>query len=239
MAHKKDIDISSLVPANSLIAKSMVGKKYGRLTVLEFLGKKTNGKTKKMIVKAVCECGSIHTYDARPIYTGKSFSCGCLQSELTSKRNTKHGQKSPKHGKRGTVMYSRWRSMFDRVRSDHRYANVQISDRWKGENGFVNFCEDLGPMPTPKHTLDRYPVIKGNYEPGNVRWATQKEQMQNVEKNVNVLHNGELLCLSEIARRESIDASNLNYYFRKKNMKILDAIKKCVEVKNKRNANTK
>lgn len=54
---------------------------------------------------------------------------------------------------------------------------VVVCERWR--NDFAAFIADMGPRPSPKHTLDRYPDNDGNYEPGNVRWATAKEQANN------------------------------------------------------------
>ncbi len=64
--------------------------------------------------------------------------------------------------------------------SYHRYGGrgIKVCDRWLGRDGLANFIADMGPRPSPKHSVDR---IKndGNYEPGNCRWATQKEQQRN------------------------------------------------------------
>jgi hypothetical protein len=59
---------------------------------------------------------------------------------------------------------------------------VSVCQRWK--DSFANFWEDMGPKPSPIHSIDRYPNKMGNYEPGNVRWATPKEQSNNTAQNV-------------------------------------------------------
>ena len=125
MAIKKDIKLNIIKGLTSNISINMIGKKYGRLSVLEFIGvHKTLSGSKISMIKAICECGSIHNYQSRHLREGKTKSCGCFQSEFSSQRHTRHGQKSTKFGKRGTIIYARWRSMFDRVRSDARYKNV-------------------------------------------------------------------------------------------------------------------
>ncbi|OAH36994.1 hypothetical protein AX777_18320 [Sphingobium yanoikuyae] len=79
---------------------------------------------------------------------------------------------------------------------------ITVCDRWL--NSFEAFYEDMGPKPSPKHSIDRIDV-NGNYEPGNVRWATDSEQMQNVRHNVRVTFQGDDVVLIEACRRAGIE----------------------------------
>jgi hypothetical protein len=58
---------------------------------------------------------------------------------------------------------------------------ITICERW---NSFENFLADMGERPIGM-TLDRK-ENSGNYEPGNCRWATQKEQCNNRRTNLGV-----------------------------------------------------
>ena len=65
------------------------------------------------------------------------------------------------------------------VKRDHVYDGVKVCDRWK--SSYRNFLADMGPRPHPasEYSLDRWPNNAGNYEPGNCRWATAKQQQNN------------------------------------------------------------
>jgi|SRR5579864_1972026 len=43
---------------------------------------------------------------------------------------------------------------------------------------FEQFLADVGPRPSPQHSLDRK-RNEGHYEPGNVKWSTKQEQAAN------------------------------------------------------------
>ncbi len=102
--------------------------------------------------------------------------------------------------------YAAWRSIIGRcevegTRDYDRYGGIGITICPEWRNDFQAFLRHIGPKPTPKHTVDRI-NSKGNYEPGNVRWATQKEQQNNRSDNVWMEYNGETHTLkqwSEIA----------------------------------------
>lgn len=80
----------------------------------------------------------------------------------------------------------------------HHYANyggrgITVCQRWR--DSFAAFLADVGPRPSPQHSLDRYPDNNGNYEPGNVRWATRSEQQRNRRVNHLLTFQGKTQCV--------------------------------------------
>lgn len=93
-------------------------------------------------------------------------------------------------------MYRGYHTMLTRCRNPkskdyHHYGGrgITVCDRW--QQHFLNFLEDMGERPTPKHTLDRI-NNDGNYEPSNCRWATRTMQVRNtrVRKESKSGHKG-------------------------------------------------
>jgi len=95
--------------------------------------------------------------------------------------------------------------------SDKQYKNygargIKICDEWL--NNFWNFASYVGKKPSKNHTLDRIDN-NGNYQPGNVRWATVKEQNNNKRTCVFYEYNGERLNIKQWAKKLKIDDSTL------------------------------
>lgn len=61
--------------------------------------------------------------------------------------------------------------------ADYGGRKIQVCARWR--NSFTAFLADMGRKPSPMHSLDRFPNNDGDYEPGNCRWATPREQRAN------------------------------------------------------------
>lgn len=83
--------------------------------------------------------------------------------------------------------YKVWEAMLKRCnnRNSSYYSSyggrgIGVCDRWKGENGFLNFYADMGKRPH-KYTIERLDNDKG-YEPDNCKWATYQEQVLNQRK---------------------------------------------------------
>lgn len=150
-------------------ARDLTGKTFGRLTaVYPAASRYSRGGQAKTRWRCQCSCGEELTVDTAALTRGTTKSCGCLNREAILQRNTIHGM-------RGTPTYNSWASMKRRCGVHPKYIKVKVCDRWQN---FINFLEDMGERPEGK-TLDRWPNAEGNYEPGNCRWATPKEQANN------------------------------------------------------------
>lgn len=145
------------------------GERFGRLTV------RSEGiptaHHRRVICR--CDCGSIKTVHLNALRRGATRSCGCLRLE-TNRR----------HGMHKTPEYRVWAGMLDRCTNsksrcwrNYGGRGIVVCQRWR--QSFEAFLQDVGRRPSPVHSIDRFPNNNGNYEPGNVRWATGREQRLN------------------------------------------------------------
>lgn len=148
-----------------------------------------------------------NTFEARidHVRGGGTKSCGCIRKVgIVKHGHTSHaGYRSPEF-KSWTSMQARCYGSDPGKQEAYRDKKIIVCERWLGEHGFENFLADMGERPKGK-TLDRYPDNEGNYEPGNVRWATPKEQSRNLTTNLLVLYNGEQKTLVEWCEQLGLD----------------------------------
>ncbi|UOR02035.1 hypothetical protein MUN77_01505 [Leucobacter allii] len=158
------------------LVKDMTGERFGRLHVLKWVGTAPN---RQAIWLCKCDCGNETSVKGSQLRQGKTSSCGCVKREVW-KNSITHGQGGPT---RITSLYRTWKGMKSRCtnpnRPDYsRYGGrgIEVCDRWL--HSFEAFASDVGEKPGPGYSIDRIDN-DGNYEPGNVRWATASEQRRN------------------------------------------------------------
>jgi hypothetical protein len=192
--------------------KNISGLTFSRLTVTGFVETRKIGTGYAAYWSCRCECGTVLTVNGTSLRTGNTRSCGCLGSEITRARNFKHGAapravKSPEYTARWNMLsrcYNPANQHFDRYGG----RGIAVCDRWRfGENaltGFECFLADIGPRPDKNYSVDRYPDPDGNYEPGNVRWATQSQQVRNSTNATKIKLDGNSMSISDAAEAAKV-----------------------------------
>lgn len=108
------------------------------------------------------------------------------------------------HGMSKLPEYKKWLAMRNRcinpVEVNHHGKGVSVCAEW--QNDFPAFYDHIGPMPGPGYSVDRWPDWAGDYRPGNVRWATAKQQANNRSSNRLVVYRG-----SEMTFAEALDTA--------------------------------
>jgi hypothetical protein len=70
-----------------------IGHRYGKLTVIEYLGRdKNKSKTAQIRWKCMCDCGKIHNSSSHALSTGRAKSCGCNRKEVDDLKRFKNGE---------------------------------------------------------------------------------------------------------------------------------------------------
>jgi hypothetical protein len=197
----------------------MIGQVFGKLTVLLEVGR-SNDKQRTYLCQ--CECGNKTTVISGNLKKGNSKSCGCGRKKVCADRmrlfNFQHGQTN-------TKLWRTWKGVLERttvVTSTHfkRYGGrgITVCDEWKD---FKIFAKDVGEPTNDSYSLDRIDNSQG-YFPGNVRWATAKEQAWNRSTNVWVWNDGEKMIASEVAKKMGVSKSTIARWIKSGRLKKIE-----------------
>ncbi len=179
---------------------NLTGQRFGRLTVIERV---TTNKPQAHW-KCLCDCGNFVIVRGQSLREGATKSCGCFRQEASASR----ASKKTTHGMSHTKINGVWWAIIMRCFNPNypSYKNyggrgITVCDEWR--NDFTAFYEHVSKLEhfgKDGYTLDRIDN-DGNYEPGNVRWATAKEQSRNRRSNIVVEYKGEQLSLKAVAEK--------------------------------------
>lgn len=181
----------------------LTGRRFGRLLIVSRSSEKKRSRHARW--HCACDCGNDTDVDAGNLRRGKIVSCGCHRREAVISRNTSHGlSKAPEH-KVWEMM--RRRCLRAQDASFQRYGGrgITIDKDW---DRFERFLGDMGPRPSPTHSLDRIDN-DGPYAPWNCRWATASEQSHNRRNNTRLTFQGRSLLLSDWARELGVSVNVL------------------------------
>jgi hypothetical protein len=168
------------------------GEQFGRWTALRFVG------PRHWLCR--CECGTEKAVDGSSLRRGISH--GCIKCHTSQGKTRRHGQKNSR-------LYNIWAGLKGRCLNPKsaaykRYGGrgITISPEWL--NSFECFRDwALANGYAPDLTIDRK-NNDGNYEPGNCRWATYKQQNRNYSRVHYVDVDGKQVPLIELAERAGL-----------------------------------
>jgi len=147
--------------------------------------------------------GNILRGDTRSDVPRLVFATGRGGYRSNSAKHTTHG-----HAVVLSPEYRVWRSMKSRCSNsrndsyaDYGGRGISVCERWVVS--FEAFLQDMGSRPSLKHSIDRIDN-EGNYEPGNCRWATKREQANNCRSNRTIYIDGERLTVAQWARKMGV-----------------------------------
>jgi hypothetical protein len=167
-----------------LVRDISTGERFGRWEVVAYSHKSEKGKHYWL---CKCDCGSQKPVFKHGLLSGISRSCGCLRGDELSARQATHRMTKSK-------VHRAWINMKHRCSNEDcaAYPNyggrgIVVCAEWAAS--FGAFLRDMGEPPTAKHSLDRIDNNRG-YEPGNVVWATVKQQNNNKRTNKTIEFGG-------------------------------------------------
>lgn len=176
---------------------------FGQWLVLERAHNNLNGATQWW---CQCICGTRRIVVAGNLASGQSLSCGCYKEEKNTQRLRTHGQAY-------TSEYRIWAKMKERCYNPHsnRFKSyggrgITVCEAWR--TSFEAFYQDMGPRPSPHHSLERR-NNNASYTPENTYWTTPDIQARNTRRNILLTLNGDTFCAEDWAFIKGIHAQTL------------------------------
>jgi hypothetical protein len=163
-----------------------------------------------------CQCGTERGVFSAYLRNGLSGSCGCLHREIVA---ATMAAVSLRHGFTRYPEYRTYCAMLgrcDNPKDSHYYLygarGITVCERWR--ETFKHFYVDMGPKPTPAHSIERKNT-NADYTPDNCEWATIDVQANNTRRNVKITALGETRTIAQWAKHSGIDHETIRYRIRR------------------------
>ena len=217
------------------------GHRIGRWLVLYRTKPPPDRKYRSTCWVCQCDCGTERVVTTCLLRSGNSRSCGCLHREITSRRMSGENHPMYKHGHACNGQRSKeWRTWHAMIRrctyksmDDYeRYGGrgITICPQW--QHSFETFLKDVGHAPSAKHSIDRIDN-NGNYEPRNVRWATNSEQIKNSRRARLITFQGRTMNIGDWSEEVGINRQTIQMRIDRRGWSIHDALTKLPRRKGK------
>jgi hypothetical protein len=172
-----------------------VGTRFNFLTITGNPYRKPGGTV--WYVECCCDCGTTKDLICKHIVSGHTKSCGCFNLKMERVGRVTHGQSKTGTYRSWTAMQTRCHNPNSKYYAQYGGRGIKVCDRWR--SSFEDFLADMGERPEGM-TLDRFPNVDGDYEPGNCRWATTEQQANNRQDSVYLEHDGRRMTISQWSR---------------------------------------
>ena len=187
-------------------AKDLTGQTFGFWKVISLAEGRSRHGHRMFLCQ--CICGKTKVLRGSMLTNGTSVSCRCQTSKL----------KNITHDMSYTRTYSTWASMRERCNNPKSFGyenygakGIKVCNEWN--SSFEKFFSDMGERPL-NTTIDRIDNSKGYFK-GNCRWASPKLQTLNRGATVWLEYGGEILCLSDMARKYGLTTTMIRDRIRK------------------------
>lgn len=197
----------------------LTGRRYGRLVVVEYAGKRESGGQQKTLWLCKCDCGKTKIVLGGGLNSGHTTSCGCYHNEKFGDVNRKHNMANK------NKLYRVWKGIKERCLNPNNksYKNyggrgISVCDEWVNDfkafydwsisNGYREQETSYG---LNSMTIDRIDN-NGDYSPSNCKWSTAIEQANNKRNNRIVKINGVVDTVANFSRKLNIPYYDLLYY---------------------------
>ena len=211
--------------ASRLDWSSVVGQKFGELTILSVEGRDS---ASKMRVRCQCSCGTQTTVRYNNLQ-GRTTSCGHVIREKTVVRNTIHGLSGHPDFQVWVDMNKRCHGSNPNFTKNYKDRGIFVCSQWRHDP--AQFFNDMGPRPKGM-TLERINNAKG-YSPDNCAWVPMKTQQNNKRTNIFLEFQGVRRTISQWAQSIGMSKSTLSFRLNK-GMSVEEALTKPIDTSRSR-----